>query len=144
MAWITADDVDSLIGEDVRLAVAPDDATFDSHELGARVRVQSALRAAGYSVESTLDDLDEETAGLLKELILGQWVLRAFHGRKGFVIPPSIVDTFHMLRAIMNGDMPVPGLTPSTLGGVGGFEASPTTGTGAKPQVFSRDSLKKF
>lgn len=144
MAWIDTDDVDDLITEDVRLAVSPDSATFDAHERGARARVQAALIAAGYTVGSTLDDVDEEAADLLRELILGQWILRAFHGRKGFQIPPAIVDTFHMLRDVRNGELPIPGLTPSTLGGVGGFEASPTTGSTAREQVFSREALKKF
>lgn len=144
MAWIDSDDVDALIGEDVRLAVAPDNDTFDRHERGARARVQSALLAAGYTTTATLTDLDEPTTDLLVELCVGQWVLRAFYGRKGFVIPPSIVDTFHMLRDVRSGDMPIPGLTPSIVGGVGGFAASETEGTEGRPQVFSREALRKF
>lgn len=144
MAWIDTDDVDDLIGEDVRLAVAPVSAVFDSHERGARARVQAALLAAGYETGPTISDLDDDTQALLKELVLGQWVLRAYHGRKGFAIPPSIVDTFHMLRDIRSGDTPVPGLTPTTIGGVGGFEGSATTGATGRPQMFSREALKKF
>jgi hypothetical protein len=144
VAWITTAHVDDLIGEDVRLAVSPDDGTFDAHERGARARVQSALVHAGYTVGTTLDDVDEEAADLLRELCLGQWVLRAFHGRKGFQVPPSIVDTFHMLAAVRNGDLPITGLTPNTLGGVGGVGMSDTDEDTGLPPVFTREAMKVY
>jgi hypothetical protein len=155
--WITSTYVDSLIGSTQRAAVDGGSSTvFDQFELGARATVVSCLLANGYTdapdggsalTAGTL------TTGFLQKLTAGVWCRDAYANRKGIALPQVAQDAVSILNAMMadarNGTRlapPVPGLTRNVANGLGGslFPATSGTSDGARPQMFSRTSLRSF
>lgn len=139
MAIIDTDYVDNAIGADVRAQVAPTTPIFDQYEEQARVTVQAAAQVAGYTIA------DDSANATVKLLVLGQWVLLAYQLQKGLDVPPAIRTYLNWLELIRSGDMPIPGLTPSSRDGIGGTKWSSRVGANGRTRVFDpRDGLKSF
>lgn len=144
MAWIDTTYVDNLIGSSTRAAVAPNTAVFNQFEGVARVKVLAVLQHAGYASPGTALTTGLDSTHFLRMLAAAQWCREAFGNRKGVKFPPAITDGFDLLNAVWDKKIPVPGLSPSTADGYGGSRFSPTTGTGARPQQFSRSKLSGY
>lgn len=143
MAFIDTDYVDNAIGSDVRSNVAPDSNAFDQFEAMARAKVKAACAFAGYELGDTT------TNDMVKMLTLGQWVWIAYGARKGLEVPGAILDSLRLLDGVRQGEVPIPGLTPSSRDGVGGTKFSTTSTNVAssvdtRPRMFGRKQLKTW
>ena len=144
MAWLTTTYVDNLIGQSTRAAVAPTTAVFNQFEGVARVKVIAVLQHAGYASPGTALTTGSDSTHFLRMLAAAQWCREAFGNRKGVKFPPAITDGFDLLSAVWDKKIPVPGLSPSTADGYGGALFSATSGSGGRPQQFSRSKLSGY
>lgn len=135
MAILTTGYVDLTIGTSTRLALAPSTAAFDLYEEQAREAVRAKAQVAGYSIPTN------STNAKVRELVCGQWYVKAMGWRKGMDLPPNVSVAVLELEQVQSGKLPIPGLTPSAENGVGGVKFSATTGTGGRSQYFSRKQL---
>lgn len=132
MAFIDRAYVNRAVGEGTSLGLAPTDEDFNQYEAQACSVVRSAALAAGYQLGESTDN------ELVKLATLGQWYFLAGGCRHGLEVPPAIQQAINLLEAIRTGSLPIPGMTPSTSGGVGGVKfSSPLT----KPQHFARSKM---
>lgn len=138
MAFIDTTYVDNAIGTATRLALAPTTAAFTQYEGQARAKVRSAAAVSGYSLGTASSN------DFVRLLTLGQWYFFAGGLRKGLEIPPALAESIDMLEAVRSGEMPIPGLDPSSRDGVSGVKFSATTGTSGRVQYFSRSAMKTW
>lgn len=140
MALIDTSYVDNAIGTALRITVAPSTAAFNQYEEQARAVVQAAAQVAGYSVGNTSDN------ATVQLLALGQWYRFATGLRKGIEIPEPIQASIDQLALVRTGDLPIPGMSPSTRDGIGGVKFSDTdeNSDSGRPQYFSRSKLRTW
>jgi hypothetical protein len=147
VTWVTSAYLDNTIGTAARTALGLSGGVLSQYEAEARSVVASALQYAGYSVPTTITTTSLSGAFLAK-LCAAHIVNNAFQYRKGVRLPfdPSgtITEGLAMLDAVHNKRLPVPGMTPDTLGGYGGSVGSPVTGDKARPAAFAVGKLRGF
>lgn len=124
--------VDLTIGTSTRVALAPSTAAFDTYSEQAVAAVRGKVARAGYSFA---DDVDNAK---IRELVLGQWYVKALGWRKGLELPPNVQVALVELDQIATGAMSIPGLTPVTRDAIGGSKAGALTGK------FSRAALRRW
>lgn len=138
MPFIDTTYVDNAIGTATRLAMAPNTGAFLQYERQARAKVTAAAAVAGYSLATSSSN------DLIRLMTLGQWYFFAGGLRKGLETPPAISDALDMLEQLRAGQLPVPGLTPSSRDGVSGVRFSATSGADGRPQYFSRKAMRTW
>jgi hypothetical protein len=147
MAWLTTSYLDAAITTAARTALGLTGAVFNQYEAEARAVVSSAIQYAGYAAPTSIDTSSVSGAFLAK-LTAAHIINNAFQYRKGVRLPfdptGTITEGLSMLDAVHNKKLPIPGMTPDTLGGYGGSTGSPTVGTGARPSAFSVSKLSGF
>lgn len=136
MPWFTTQDVDDVVGRDVRQKICPDDRRFDVAEQKARISVRAAYQFAGY----TLDD-DNPTA-MAKDIAVAYMIWERYGVEKGLDVPANILELVNRLEMVRRGTLPDPDATPDSRGGIGGVQAPPSSGTSGRPQRFSRSELE--
>lgn len=147
MAWLTTSYLDNAITTSARTALGLTGGVFAQYEAEARAVVSSALQYAGYSVPTTIDTSSVAGAFIAK-MTAAHIINNAFQYRKGVRLPfdpqGTITEGLMLLDAVHSKKLPVPGMTPDTLGGYGGTEGSPTTGSNARPSYFGPGKLAGF
>lgn len=139
-ALIDTDDVDAVIGTDVRQKLFTDEADSGVYSSTKFTRVvnlasamaNAALSNAGYPVG------DSTTNDMVKLLALSIAVRMAY-ARKQQEPPADVLSLLGGLpEGVRAGDVPVPGLSPDAQDAVGGvkFTGSSTSVTGDKPPIF--------
>lgn len=136
MAILTSGYVDLAIGTATRLALAPSTAAFAQYETQGRMAVIAKAAVAGYVIATN------SANDKVKELVLGQWYVKALGWRKGMQLPPNVAISVNELEQVQNGVLPIPGMTPTSRDAVGGVKFSSTSTTTGRPQYFSRSQLK--
>lgn len=141
MAIITAGYVDNAIGTSTRVALAGTSATsarFVQYQEQATSTVQSKALVAGYGIATN------DTNVFVKQLVLGQWYVKALGWRKGMALPPNVATAINDLELVSTGDLPIPGKTPNARDAIGGVKFSETskTATTGRFQYFSRNEFK--
>jgi len=105
-----------------------DTAALTQYEAGARGIVASVLVFAGYSPPSTLTGT-EDCAGLLQRILFAVMIREVYLLRPGIAMPNTTAAAIGIaqsdLESIKTKSLPVPGLTPSAIGAVGGVQFSP-------------------
>ena len=149
MAWIGSTYLNNAIGSGLVSALGITGSVLTQYELDARAHVTSIIQYAGYTAPGpTMDSSASVANAFLQSLACGYMLKKAYGVRKGIRMSPDIADTINdtsaRLNEIYNKRLPVPGLTASSRAGYGGLQVSPTTGDSARPQVFSRSSMKGF
>lgn len=157
MAWVDTDYVDNVLGStQLRSILFSVGGTFSATaftqaEASARARVLSYIEQAGYSNPGETIDATTVSGALLADLVASLMIARAFARGRGIQWPPGIQDSVAAsladLESIRLGELPIPGMTASTTTGYGGVTTSVTsssTSTSTRPQVFSRDALKRW
>ena len=138
MAIITSGYVDNSIGTATRVALAGTggSARFLQYEEQARTTVIAKCKVAGYSVATN------DANPMIKEMVLGQWYVKALGLKKGIIVPPAIADSINQLERVQDGKLPIPGKTPNARDAVGGNQFSSTTGSSGRKQYFSRSKFR--
>lgn len=105
----------------------------------ASSRIQAAAQAAGYTLGATT------TIDIVILATIGQQIKMAY-GAKLEQIPQQFAEAVSLADDMISGRVPIPGLTPSTGGAVGGasFTGHTTESTTDHPQVFNRDFLDRY
>lgn len=135
-SYLATADVNAVIGDNVRQALFTEEGgTYDSTQYDRAVELasmmaRSALENAGYAPgESTSNDMVTITAL--------SFFLHMAYGRKKMEIPASVSAIFAGVpEGVRVGEVPIPGLSPDELGGVGGSEFTDSTSTSGKPRIF--------
>ena len=138
MAIITTGYVNLAIGTSTRAALAPTTAAFDQYQTQATVTVQSKAAVAGYSITTN------DTNDFVKQLVLGQWYVKALGWRKGMALPPNVAVAVNDLELVSTGDLPIPGKSPNARDAIGGvkFSAASATARTGRFAFFSRGQFK--
>lgn len=150
MAWIDETYLQNLIGSGTVTALGLSTAgVFAQFEGSARSRVLAVIQYAGYpSPGSDLTSADSDAANFLKACVASVMVREAMGMRKGIQLPETaqavINATLLQLDAVYEKRLPVPGMTPNSLGGYGGFKLTPSSGSSGVPQVWQRGKLRGF
>ena len=139
MAYIDTDDMDALVGEDVRQALFTDESDSGAYNSTKFARaaamatdiVRAACLNAGYADPGTTTSIE-----LLKAATLGAMIDWAFRRRQE--VPGEYAYLIALPEAIRTGEVPVPGLTPDAQNAPGGvrFTDSSTTSSTGKPSRF--------
>jgi hypothetical protein len=142
MAWVTSTDLGYAIGSGQVTALGLGDATtYAQFELQARATVVAVTQHAGYAAFEDTLTAGEVSTGFLQKLIIAVLARDAYASRKGIALPSQtsemITSGLSMLDAVYSKSLPIPGLEPDTLGGIGGVKFSPTTGDSARARVFA-------
>ncbi len=135
---ITSGYVDNSIGTSTREALAGTGSSerFLQYEEQARTTVTAKCAVAGISVAT--DDANP----MIKELVLGQWYVKALGLKKGIAVPPAIAESINQLVLVQNGKLPIPGKTPNARDAIGGNQFSSTTGRSGRSPYFSREKFR--
>ena len=145
-AYLSTDDVDALIGADVRQAlfttpsVAYSSTHFTRVNQMASAIVKSAAKNAGYTLGDTTTDDVVVTA------TLAEFIKMAPANRKGIAVGKAFVDQYGgTMEAIRSGQLPL-GSGPDTVQGVGGstFSETDPTAEDTYAPVLSRSNLSGY
>jgi len=148
VAWVDGTYLNNAIGTAAVSSLGLSGNVLTQFELAARSTVVATIQYAGYT--SPGDTIDTTTvAGAFLAKLTAALVLRdAYQLRKGVRLPfdPSgtISEGLFLLDAIHSKKLPIPGMTPDTLGAYGGNEASPIVGANARPSYFGPNKLEGF
>jgi hypothetical protein len=136
MAILTSGYVDNSIGTATRAALAGTGGSdrFAQYEEQARTTVIAKCKVAGYTIATN------DANAMVKELVLGQWYIKALGYKKGMQLPPLIAEQVNLLVQVQDGRVPIPGKTPSGQDAIGGVKFSGSTKSG-RFQYFSRSEL---
>lgn len=149
MAWVTLANIQASITTSAAAALGLGSASvFAQYEAQARSTVVSVIQAAGYSAPSAIDVTDGLSGSFLGKLTSALIIREAYQYRKGVRLPfdPSgtISEGLFLLDAVQNKRLPIPGMEPDTLGGIGGNEGAPIYGTNAITSAFGPGKLTGF
>ena len=126
VSFLTTDDVDAVIGEDVRIALFSETGTYSSDKFDrlselSSTFARSAMLSAGYRVNDN-GDVDDMTKNVTLAVLV-----RLAYGRRQQEPPPDIIAILTpMANMIISGDLPLPDRAPSIEGAVGGHAWSDT------------------
>ena len=142
MAWVTTTTLGYAIGSGQVTALFSGDAsTFAQFELEARATVVAVMQHAGYSAPADTLTAGTVSTGFLMKLVHALIEETAYSSRKGIQAPAGaaerIASARSLLDAIYQKKLPIPGLEPDTLAGIGGSKFSPTTGDDARARAFA-------
>lgn len=144
MAYNSTTEIDYAITAATRQRLFTDagsyvSAAFDQALARASAYLNAALSTAGYPVPVDTASLPTDTVDLLKSLEVAVFVTRNYP-RKGLKIPAEHRETMNVLPGIIDGSVPLPGLSPSTATAIGGvmWSGSATSGAGQIDPVFGR------
>ena len=131
-AYITEGYVANAIGDDEQNAFAGGSALTQLIQASSAL-VDAALYNGGYSVPvggTAPDIVMLATLGALLPML---------YGRRGIAVPERFQLHTDLFDRLVSGEVPIPSLTPSDAGAVGGveFTGSSTTVSGDKPQIFT-------
>jgi len=106
-------------------------------EMGSAL-VDSATLNAGYTPPKTTKADPTAAPKLIKMATIGA-VSNMLWGRKGLTMPEGLNIFGSTFNALVTGELKIPGMDPSTLGGVGG-NAFSSSDEGHRPPVFTGGS----
>lgn len=149
MAWVTLANVESSITTAAAASLGLGSASvFAQYEAQARATVISVMQSAGYSPPTAIDVADGLSGSFLGKLTAALIIREAYQYRKGVRLPfdPSgtISEGLFLLDAVQNKRLPIPGMEPDTLGGIGGNEGAPADGPTAPSNAFGPGKLGGF
>lgn len=146
MTILTSHFVGDMIGIPKRDALTPAGTVFQQYVATCDARVVAACKQAGYTIDLT--NLPTGAAlEVLRSAALFCYVKMANLLRKDIVFPQGILDTLIDPENIASGILPIPGLSPSQLGGAGGSQiaaGTPGTSVTTTDRVFTRSTLGGF
>lgn len=149
MAWVSQSYLENMIGTDAVTALGLSTAgILAQYEGAARARVISVMQQAGYSSPGSTVDTSTDSGAFLAHLCASVLVRDAYQLRKGVSLreaaQSAISEGIGMLDALYNKQLPIPGMEPDTLAGIGGNVGSPSIGTNARPAYFTGGKLAGF
>jgi hypothetical protein len=146
MPLLTSQFIGDMVGTAKRDALTPAGTVFNQYVATCDARVVAACKQAGYTIDlanpPTGDALE-----VLRSAALYCYVKMANLLRKDIVFPQGILDTLIDPENIASGVLPIPGLSPSQLGGAGGSQitaGTPGTSLTTSDRVFTRSTLGGF
>ena len=133
---ISDQELRTALGDNVVEGLADaDTATVDTIITMASALVDSATLNAGYTPPETSKGDESAAPPLIKMATIGA-AANMLWGRKGLTVPEGLNVFGQTFQALYSGELKIPGMDPSTLGGVGGNSFS-SSAEGDRPPVFA-------